>query len=253
MAPTEISAKRAKYVLNSACITTSNRYHRPDYKDTVIVLAGPNKVAFTVHTHQLTENSKFFEAACSARWTTSGDKDKPIRVPEVSGDMFTAYVHWAYTGELVSELCADIDSRFDWPLDPRQATYELDCRYRRLLQIYIAGDFLQNEQLRNKVMDELVKFEKKADVLPSTASISYIWTNTKPGSPARRWLVDIEIASGSPNAFREQLPNMPSDYVSDVATALMEARWPPETRDPGKCPEGYDRCMYHEHPADKVT
>lgn len=213
--------------------------NRPDFSDTVVILVGTDKKAFTVHTRHLTEESVFFKAACSAHWAKA--EDKTIPMPDTTADVFTAYVHWVYSHEIDVQLVDSLLPGGSTTTDPEQAVF------RSLAKLYVIGDFLQDKSLRNLCVTRLIEFELSSEWLPDAYFIEYIWSRTPVDSKLRVWLVDLYSTTIDAATFDEYAKSYPPDFLFSVASKLIASRtWEfKQTR-----PAREDRCKYHEHSDD---
>jgi hypothetical protein len=118
----------------------------------------------------------------------------------------------------------------------------------QLLKCYVLGDFLLAEEFQNSVMDLLIA---KCNLSLQShlgytgldpTSISYIISNTLPGSPLRKMLYDYWAAIiGRENSMRYDIPKEFYHQISMyVIVAYRQGR-------ELKAPWNQDRCIYHSH------
>jgi hypothetical protein len=177
-----------------------------------------------------------------------------VELPEIEPHVLGRYIHWAYTGELnmtalSDEIGAD-DSGLPW----------------RLLELYLAAQFLLNIRLQDEIVDCLWC----ALLQPSAARLqpSFIeatWAETKPGCGLQRLILEtftIEnssygrefiVACGVEFSFdliqeglrsKERFERI-SDFDLEIEACTEGAV--PDPWKPLSPTEDLDQCRYHEH------
>lgn len=121
--------------------------------------------------------------------------------------------------------------------------------FRRLLECYILGDFLQAEEFQNHIMDILVpKFKLCTESLRFNdhlmrRDIEYITSNTIPGSRGIREVVldNTYRMICRDYSLRPQIPEM---FYREIAEYTIELNHEHTAIDE---PWGMDCCFYHVH------
>jgi hypothetical protein len=166
----------------------------------ITVLVGAEKKPFTVHRHSICAKSKVFKAAC--RWTTS---EEVICLPEESPEYFEDYLKWVYISHV--EISNAIS-----------ANGEIG-----LMRMYLLGVVLDDYQLRNAMMERLIKNLNLIDELPTFKEIGEVYTKTSAGSPLRRFLVIFAMHLHDPKApgAAEVMVQWPGEFLAELSQALL--------------------------------
>ena len=169
------------------------------------MLAGPDEAAFTVHENYICAKSKFFQAACRKEWSEGAKK--LIRLPEVEPGMFSSYLNWVYTSNVVVEV--EEDSR-----DPEaRLAYEQDG----LMRLYVLGDVLDDLPLRNQTLKDLANIVSQ----PSSQSVTWAYEHTPAISNLRQVLVHLAALKWDVTGFIIERANYHHEFVRDLAVVLM--------------------------------
>ncbi|KAI4852460.1 hypothetical protein E4T44_01472 [Aureobasidium sp. EXF-8845] len=97
--------------------------------------------------------------------------NRKISLEDERIDVFSIVNQFVYTREL-SDL---VDTNLKW---------------ETLIRVWIFGDKYLMPSLQNKVMSVLIAKNAKTNVVP-TLCVKFIYANTVPGSPLRRFMVDF--------------------------------------------------------------
>lgn len=179
------------------------------------VLAGANKISFTLHRKILRENSDFFRKALSGTWKEN--QEGLVTLPEVDPMSFKVYASWIYSHKLHlqfleygsdpskllsgheispvellarQELSQPAETISDKTYQDATSMVYFDRQFR----LWCHGDFLGDHQVQNAVADALVDCFK-ASVPDQSRSIStetfhFLTNNTTSACPLRKLLVD---------------------------------------------------------------
>lgn len=191
-----------------------------DYNDIITVIVGISEQQFIVHKTTICEKSKFFHAACSnVRWREG--KEELVRLPEVHPRVFKAYAHWAYTGKVSPEVewgHADVGEAEE------QQTY---------VEAYIIGDLLDDRDLRQQVIDTMIKKTSTWMTMFSSGRLRRIWAKTPAGSPLRTFILEWKLYEGCPQSIAVNLKtphDYPDEYLRELLVMLLtEVRKTPKT------------------------
>ena len=186
-------------------------------KDKMItLLVGPDEQELVAHEEYLTGHSAFFEAALKKEWAEG--QTRTIKLPEEKPDIVAYYLKFIYSKELPTD-CTKNNSR-------NGKVYDV------LAELYALGERLQDDEIRNVVIDEIVRFSKLVARVtgghyPLDRAITTIYESTPEGSPARRLLVELFVTNGEGKWVREI--SQP-EFLCDLATAsiseLHNSRFP---------------------------
>jgi len=115
------------------------------------------------------------QTALGGHWRES--HEKRVSLPKVKVCDFEVYLEWLYTGHVVT-------------LD------ESESRGIAFVQLYLLGDFLDDDRFCNAVIDMLIDKSRHGGPEPITfwpQGLNRVWSETFPGSMLRRVLVDFII------------------------------------------------------------
>ncbi|CZT21632.1 uncharacterized protein RCC_07497 [Ramularia collo-cygni] len=201
---------------------------RPDYTAYITVLVGPEKKAYIVHENTIVHHSAFFRAACLGRFKES--KERLVRLPEASCDIFEILIHWTYTKEI---LIQGIGFAAD-----RQGIR----RYRRLAATWVLADQLEVRELRNATIDSILKLQKEIKVKPSFGAMTIAYQQTTEHSTLRALIRD-SYTRGFPSKWLKTISRekFPLEFLFDCAVSAGTGFTKPPS------PGISSKCRYHEH------
>ena len=186
-------------------------------------------------------SSAFFKGACNKLWESG--RTNTVTLKEFHPIIFKIFLTWLELGDIecappITDLLA---LNMDKPIS--DAGYIL-----HLLKSYILGDFLLAEEFQNSVMNLLVirchlyiqSHGRCAGIDP--ISISYVISNTQPGSLLRRMLYDYWATMlGRENTISDDIPK---EFYHQVSVHLIVEY---EKGRILKAPWNQDCCVYHSH------
>ncbi|KAL2785546.1 hypothetical protein BJX66DRAFT_314527 [Aspergillus keveii] len=166
---------------------------------------GPDETPFDVHLELLCDSSPYFNNLYKDR-TDSTISEVPITLPDVDPDVFAEAISWMYRGKLSADLSTrDRGMAFCFELWVLAAKFEIPA--------------LQNQAIGIcKVRID----NSTATSLPSTQTVEYVYSNTKPGSPPRRLLVDVWSRRGTTPKFSDRKTGLPRAFLEDMCEALLD-------------------------------
>ncbi|KAH4300166.1 hypothetical protein HBH64_098990 [Parastagonospora nodorum] len=202
----------------------------------VRVGAEPKHTDFSVHESLIRLSSPFFEAALSREWKES--QERIVKLPEGNAHAFRIYVHWLYTSQLCSKLQFNHvslnDGQWEWA---------------NLVKGYLLGDYLQDIDFKDSVMDAMIDWGNEAarecSDAPPHSSIE-VYQQTGKTSPLRRIVLDFttwRIINNFPVSMNDY--QFPSDFLTAVVTCLTERIRSGKVVRPGFVDKKY--CHYHCH------
>jgi len=175
-----------------------------DKDDTVTLIVGPEEHEMTAYGSYLSK-SDVFRAALKKEWTEG--QTRTIKLPEEKPEIVAQYLDYVLGEGL-----------------PTRSTKN-DCRegavYDVLGELYGLGERFLDSQLRNAIIDEIVRFTTVGGyprVYPQDDAINTIYECTTDGSPARRLLVFWFVTNGKENWVTDSLY---PDFLRDLAKASI--------------------------------
>lgn len=193
---------------------------------------GKEEFKFTVHEDVLVRSSKFFRAACNGGFKEA--KEKIVRLPDLEVATFKTYIHWAYVGDIASSVVDAIEQDKDG-----------QKRMMEAVKLYVAGDVLDDQQLRNASMDYLVEVSVTLKIFPGLEIVAEAWRNTTNTSLLQKALLDKYLSiGGKKNAayFEREDSVLPREFLVDFFRARVSTDYgatAPWSAGP--------ICRYHEH------
>ncbi|KAL3492452.1 hypothetical protein BJX62DRAFT_236271 [Aspergillus germanicus] len=166
---------------------------------------GPDETPFDVHLELLCDSSPYFNNLYGDR-TDSAISEVPITLPDVDPDVFAEAISWMYRGKLSSDLSTrDRGMAFCFELWVLAEKFEIPALQNQAIGICKA-------RIDNSA----------ATSLPSTQTIEYVYSNTKPGSPPRRLLLDVWSRRGTTPKFSDRKTGLPRAFIEDLCEALLD-------------------------------
>lgn len=196
----------------------------------ITVHVGSEKVALHVHEGLICAHSPFFKAAMSNSWTEA--QARVIELPEDDFVIVAIYLQFLYCRKLFYK-----EDKGDLP------AYHTEIN--RLTRLYIFGEKIQDSTFTDTIIDAFITRSKTTCdgiiPFPGPPIIELVYANTVETSPLRRLLVD-HYAWHANEKFG--LSGVPTEYVRDLAVALLKVRPLPGGVAPDR---GTDTCIYHQH------
>ncbi|KAI4940139.1 uncharacterized protein J4E92_001427 [Alternaria infectoria] len=199
---------------------------------TVRVGCEPNHTDFTVHENLIRASSEFFQAALGRPWRES--QERIVRLPECDATVYKIYINWLYTGLLYAV-----------PAGPSSSIGVSSS----LVRGYLLGDYLQDADFRDNIIDALVEWNKDAETAQRTSFLSS-WIGaaddqTCTGGPLQKLLVDMTVWDTSHAWWTSVIPKMPVSFVQDVCVGFSARCRIASIANPLR--QQYKRCTYHSH------
>lgn len=160
--------------------------------DTIAVSVGSQRKRFLVHELLVRDTVPFFDAAFKGRW--KGSKERKSDLPEDNPDIFKIYLHWLYTGKLLTKK--GDDKRVDrLESGTKRSTYP---KWNRLSDLYRLANRLLDDDAKDCV-DAMLELERERDVIYAHwATLAYPLSID--GSPVRRLLI-VRCVYGTRDAW----------------------------------------------------
>jgi hypothetical protein len=202
----------------------------------ICVGAKPKQVDFCVHENLIRLSSRFFDAALIHDWKES--QERIVRLPDCNVRAFRIYVQWLYTSQLHTKThfshASATEDQWEWA---------------NLVKAYLLGDYLQDIDFKDTIMDAMIEWGHEADRkcinAPPHSSVE-IYQQTSNTSPLRKFVVDFTTRSLI-DSFHVSMSDFqfPSDFLAAVVTNLAERIRP--GNDVTSDFVGKKYCQYHCH------
>lgn len=163
-----------------------------------------------------------------------------VRFPYHDPEAFELYLRWVYSHRIILQSA-------DQSNEDKAAACSL------LARTYVLGDVVQDTDAKDALLDALVDYQDQTDWTPYEEA-RYLYENTGPRSPIRRWLVDAVVGKYSlnrvdPPIYAQEVRKFQCvEFLSDVLELLDGHH-----RDPHSFTntvDTSDACAYHEHGTD---
>lgn len=194
---------------------------------------------FLIHEGVLGTSSEFIRLALRGEWKEATERTIPM--PDDDPAVFSVYQSWLYSSRFVT--------RSD---DTTSAT---DPEYKVLVQAYILGEKLMDQNFKDSVADALVeKFQDFRHFDTSLAAIKrfdtslpgLVFSSTPPGSPLRRLWLEFYFNFGA----AEWVDSEPNENGTSTEFLVEFSRFSMRRR-VGTAPSWRDMmflsCVFHEH------
>lgn len=129
----------------------------------IILLVGPDEQELVAHENYLVRHSAFFQAALKQEWAEG--QTHTIKLPEEKPDIVAFYLDYTYSERL--------------PTDSTKRNNRNGKVYDVLADLYALGERLQDDKIRNVVIDEIVA---SADCTQRARASITLWTTPLPQS-----------------------------------------------------------------------
>ncbi|KAK2754522.1 hypothetical protein FQN54_006923 [Arachnomyces sp. PD_36] len=194
------------------------------------LLVGNPPIPFAVLKELIRGSSDFFDKAMSSDWKES--KSRVFALPNHDPEALQLYMQWLYTKML-----------------PVKTEDPSDDEFLLLAKAVVLGDMFQDSDFENTAVDAILDKSRSSRLEGPTLAptVSYIYENTINECKARKLLVDIYVSEGNGKWLRhpEESPkDLPSEFMFDLAAALLERRPKPNSSSPSSMT---DTCRYHKH------
>jgi hypothetical protein len=162
--------------------------------------------------NQLTRDSEFFAAAMKKEWAEG--QTRTIVLPEEKPDVAAHYLSYLYSGRLFTEDIKSVPGKAIIPC------FEL------LASLYVSCERYLNSKFQSAITTEVLRLTSMSDRdgkhwIPTEESVRIIYQGTPEGSPARRLLVDLHVASGD-RAWLSYTSDTIASFGGDVIDAMQD-------------------------------
>jgi hypothetical protein len=168
----------------------TNHELRLNLSDTIIFSASKDDDIreFHVPTSLATKSSKFIKAALSRGWKEA--QEKRISLPDTDPDTLEGYLNWIYTQRITLQHNSGPCEPCETKGTPGNCVY---AHSLSLLMMYTLGDYLNDLQFCNAVVDQMVAMKNSEFfrcVIPADA-IGWVWEHTASDTPLRNYCLEI--------------------------------------------------------------
>ena len=164
-------------------------WRRLSFTETIIVLVGEAKTAFSVHKDVIASRSTYFEGACSGRRISrDGEADslKHVDLSNVDEQVFDIYLHCIYKDFV------DIGD-VEYVLTGKDELSNVETKYARLVKLWILADRLGDIVTSNMVIDQVISHAESTSKIPGAPSIRAVESGTVTKSTPRKLFIDFYI------------------------------------------------------------
>jgi hypothetical protein len=173
----------------------------------ITLLVGADEHELLAHEDYLARHSAFFKAALKKEWAEG--QNRVIKLPEEKTELVAFYLDYQYGKGL--------------PTDSTRNNSRNGKVYDVLAELYALGERLQDDHIRNVIIDEIVRFSRMSSResghhLPLDHAVTTIYESTTAGSPARRLLVELFVTNGKGKWVKEITQ---PEFLCDLATAAL--------------------------------
>ena len=207
---------------------------------------GKNEKCFTVPKCFLTKSSEFLQACCKGSWKEA--QAKKIELPAVDEDLWTIYLQYLYTGDLVIDNVQEAENdeeRQDG--QSGQTNNKTEQMFAddivRLIDLAALGDMFRDAAFRNVVSDAFIATIETYGFLPGPTSLHLLVKCLPNTSPLYRLNVDFFATTATPGDFERRGSAYPVQFVLDLLIEMIKQR----DDSPRDEPSSHERCRYHEH------
>ncbi|KAL3422075.1 hypothetical protein PVAG01_06231 [Phlyctema vagabunda] len=175
--------------------------------DIVHVLVGTELKDFSIHKDIICHYSPFFKAAFTSDFQEG--KSSIMKLPEQRTEVFEIFYQWIYYQTL--ESLSDNNKL-------------LEKRAFTLIRLYIFAEMAQIPTLMNQAIDRVYEILEMVNKTPCSM-VPYIWAETPPNSPLRRFIRDRVIWRVQPELLHSQeLPiHISREFLADALSSAMSA------------------------------
>jgi hypothetical protein len=170
----------------------------------VNVMAGEEKVVYTIHKDLLCYHSPYFHRALNGSFVDASRQE--VELENVQPDVFGLFVHWIYRAKIG-------EKRFN---DPKDSTIVEQTTDEQLIKLWSLADYLQVPKLQNAVVEHMWLRLEELGVHPSIATCKYVYENWAAESLIRRFMVFLCAGHVHDNYIRD----LPPEMVLDLALFL---------------------------------
>lgn len=203
-----------------------------------VLIVSETQQTFTVAKQFLTKSSGFFRKTCNGDWKEN--QTKKIELPDTTPKIFSIYLQWLYTGELIVS-----DDDFPPPSDKDASQRTAIQQYDEIIDVYIFADSILDLDFQNRAMDYALLIDYKTNFTPGTQNhIQMVMEGTMPGCPLRRYLVDSLCTSATSHWLIQHGPTMPVEFLTEAVAAFATIR---DTGGAATDPCSRPKCHYHIH------
>ncbi|KAF2874077.1 hypothetical protein BDV95DRAFT_487789 [Massariosphaeria phaeospora] len=180
----------------------------------VTVGEGKKKEEFYLHEAHLRSSSDFFQKALSTDW-----KEGSTGTVELAGSKpqaFEAYVKWLYTGRIHIMEENDRGGR-------NQNGVMMDTEFTKIMECYALGDFLQDLDFKDAVVDACAE-KMASDDVSFIGLGQMIYPRSLAKSPHRKFAVDTALHTWDLKSFSPiHREKDPSEFLLDLLAAVAQS------------------------------
>lgn len=199
---------------------------RIDFEELVDVIVGGK--SFKAHIDVVCKVSPFFTAALTHAWSC---KEKAtVRFDNDDAEVFSTFLHWAYTGFIVPLQGASLKASLTF-----------------LVKLYIFADQIGASRLKNDVMDAIRTLCDENNVLIGFAGTRLAFDNTTPKCKLREHIIAEWLYFADEDDIELHMETYPHSMMQEAFRRLLSMRYNSDF-EWGETPTAkLAKCYYHEH------
>jgi len=194
------------------------------------------------HENLLRSNSSFFDKALKKEWKEG--QDRVVDMPDADNEAFGIWVKWLYTALVFIHKEGDEIIKDGVQTNSRE--------WLRWSKCYALGDFLQDTDFMNALIDVVTEIIEEANAQPVSLP-NYIYSHSTENSAHRKLVVDILLRCWDRTAYAKTVVDQPQEFLYDIlvnmaphlGTSIQQAS------DVKALLNTADLCEYHDHGPDQ--
>lgn len=125
-----------------------------------------------------------------------------------------------------------------------------DGYHKALCKLAILADQLDDQALRNKIIDLMLTSVARFKMIPSPAHASLVWSGLPEASRLRKLFVDLYATTSQTKILSTWKDEFPAAFSFELMIALTKVA---EGLEKLESPIYANRCKYHEHGKDEAS
>jgi hypothetical protein len=179
-------------------------------------------------------------AALSGNWKEK--EENTVKLPDHEPEDFGIYAKWLYAGRIFMSKSGDI---YKTKNKQTGETIKNSLEYSRWGRLYMLGDFLQDIDFKDAIVDAMIDLIILDNSWPSNLS-SKVYPYSTMASPHRKFVVDVFSRSTEKNLDNMRNNDLPSGFLVDLILAKNSKKDDKNaTNETWLKPK--NACDYHEH------
>lgn len=208
------------------------------FREEITVFVGAGAERFVAHRGSLTKSSPLFQATLSSRWKES--RETKVHLPDQDPIAFSIYLNWLYGGFVA--LLQDGEEIVTWmDEEGKQLEYPGD-RFKRLIQSYILGAYIQDDEFCNSIVNSYFELSKATEDCPGVDECNLAFDQLIDTSPMRLLVLHDVTFTLHHRCLVPMIDHFRAEFVRAMALVAVQDMYKQRN-----CPEHRGRCYYHVH------